>query len=271
MHPTLFHLGPLPIRSYGVMVLIGFLLGLWYATSRARQLHEHHPDDKGIPSSENVFDYAIAALVLAIIGARVLYVLLDYSEFRGHPIDMLKTWTGGMSIYGSIVVGIAWTWIYCKRKGFRFGVLGDMLAPSFALGYAFGRIGCFLNGCCYGHACSMPWGVRFVSEGPWPTLTPPSHPTQLYATAFNLAWFALLHAWSKRRHPEGALFVGYLAMYSIYRYIDEEFRKGATASIMAFGLTHAQAFSLIVFPLAMIALSKMYARDAARRNGVSES
>src|SRR5206468_2477943 len=115
----------------------------------------------------------------------------------------------------------------CRKHKLNFLAMADICAPAFALGYSIGRIGCFLNGCCYGHACALPWGVRFTDETSG-GLTPPSHPTQLYATLMNLAFFVILDRWSRRPHKTGALFLVYLAMYCVYRFIDEQFRKGAT-------------------------------------------
>src|SRR6185369_3479128 len=111
MRPTLFNIGPIPIRSFGVMVLIGFLLALWYAMGSARRrMAARKADDPGAITPDSVFDFALMALFVCIIGARVLYVLLDLDEFRGRWLDVVKIWTGGISIHGAIVSGALFLW-----------------------------------------------------------------------------------------------------------------------------------------------------------------
>jgi len=258
MHPILFHIGPVPVRAYGVAVLLGFLLGLAYAMAAARrQLLRKPPPGCERLTPEHVFDFAMVALVVAVIGARALYVAMDWHEFRDNPLDALRVWTGGLSIYGSIAASLAYMAWFCRRRRLDFLTLADIGAPSFALGYAIGRVGCFLNGCCYGAECHLPWAVRFAAEGDPGHLTPPSHPTQLYAAAINLVWFILLDRWSRRSQRRGEILIGYLLLYSVYRFVVEQFRKGATATLFAYGLTHAQAFSLAAIPVLLFLLLKL--------------
>src|SRR5215470_10704460 len=106
MRPNLFNIGPIPIRSFGVMVLIGFLVALWYAMGAARRrLASRKAGEPGAITPDHVFDMALVALFVCIIGARILYVLLDLHEFRDRPWDVVKIWTGGISIHGAIVSG----------------------------------------------------------------------------------------------------------------------------------------------------------------------
>lgn len=261
MLPTLFHIGPFPVHSFGVMVLLGFLLGLAYAVSQVRKKSEGAAP--GEITAEHVFDLSVTALFVSIVGARILYVLLDLQEFRSNPLDVFKVWTGGISIHGAIVAGSLYLWWYCRRHKLPFLKFADVIAPSFAIGYAVGRIGCFLNGCCYGHACDLPWAVRFLKDGREGVWTPPSHPTQLYATVMGLIIFAMLHFWRKRPHRDGEIMLGFFALYCVYRFIDEQFRKGATADIFIAGLTHAQVFSLVALPVILFFLARL--RSQPRR------
>lgn len=270
MRPILFYIGSTPIRSFGVMVLIGFLLALRYAMAAARRRMAktgQKPGEPGVITPDHVFDMSMIGLFIGILGARLLYVLLDLDQFK-NPLDVIKIWTGGITIVGAILTCIPFLWFYCRRHKLPFFAFADIAAPAFALGYAIGRIGCLLNGCCYGHACDLPWAMRFPDER-FPNanpaiLTPPSHPTQIYATLFNLAWFVLLDRWSRRSHRDGEIFLGYLALYCVYRFVDEQFRKGATADIFALGLTHAQAFILVVLPILLLLLWRL------RRKPVSQ-
>ncbi len=244
MHPILFRIGSFAVHSYGVLILCGFLLGLWYAMSFARRKMNLPPlPGKNHITPDNVFDFSLIALFLGIAGARILFVLLNIPYYLKNPGQIIAIWNGGLSIFGSIVLGIVWIYWYGKRHNLSALELGDILAPGFAIGYAVGRIGCFLNGCCYGNACAYPWGVVFPDAGPIHR-----HPTELYATAMNLVFFAILDRMSRKRLKPGVMFHSYLLMYCIGRFIEEQFRKGATADLFMYGLTQAQAFIVLCVP-----------------------
>jgi phosphatidylglycerol:prolipoprotein diacylglycerol transferase len=249
MRPTLFYIWSVPVRSFGVMVLIGFLLALWYAMSMARKkMAGRKAGEPGVITPDHMFDFSLMALFVSIIGARILYIVLDWSEFSNNPTDVLKIWTGGISIHGAIISSTLFLWWYCRRHKLSFLRFADLCAPAFTIGYAVGRLGCFLNGCCYGSECNLPWAVRFIKDGREGFYTPPSHPTQIYASLMSLIMLVILHMWSRRPHRDGEIILGFFGLYCIYRFIDEQFRKGATADIFVAGLTHAQVFSLVVLP-----------------------
>jgi phosphatidylglycerol:prolipoprotein diacylglycerol transferase len=246
MLPVLFHLGPIPVRAYGVFVLLGFLLGLRYALW---QIRRRPPAAGQAPiTAEHIFDFSVIGLLSGIIGARLLYVLLDLGTYMKNPGEVLKLWSGGLTIVGGLLAGMLWAWWFCRKRKLQFLQLVDRLIPSFALAYAVGRIGCFLNGCCYGTACDLPWAVRFQtgSANGW---TEPSHPAQLYSTIANLAFFGLLHWRSQKPYKPGEIFYGYLVLYCLYRFADEIVRKGASAEVLAYGLTQAQTAMLAALPV----------------------
>jgi len=283
MRPTLIELGPIPIRSYGVMVLLGFLLGMWYAMAVARRRlrdvgsrvsavgksqspsPEPRTPNPDLITPDHVFDVGLVALFVSILGARLLYVLLSLPEFKNNPGGVFHIWEGGLSIHGAILFGALYLWWYCRRRNLSFLAFADIGAPAFALGYAVGRVGCFLNGCCYGFGCDLPWAVRFLQDTHTNAWTEPSHPTQLYATLMSLAIFFFLDRRSRRPHRDGAVFLGYLALYCVYRFIDEHFRKGATAGVIpSLGLTHAQVFSLLALPVLLFFLRRLLRAPGAR-------
>ena len=233
------------------MVLAGFLIALYYTMIQTKRAIERKERGSESITPEHVFDMCLTALFAGIIGARILYIALDYNEFSGNFMDFFKVWEGGISVHGAIVGSTLYCLYYCKRHKLKFSQLADRCAPGFALGYAIGRLGCFLNGCCYGVACSLPWATRFLKDGHSNTYTEPSHPTQLYATGMNLVLFGLLHVFSKKSHKDGELITAFFTGYLIYRFIDEQFRKGATADIFVLGMTHAQTFSVIALPIAL--------------------
>ncbi len=245
MHPILFHIGSFTVRSYGVLLITGFLLGLW----RGMRLLERRmaTEPEGSPrriSPDQLFDVGIVGLLLGIVGARLLFVILNWgpskdstTSFASHPIDAFKIWEGGLSLHGGLAAGILFLMWWCHRHKVSVLALGDVCAPSWALAYVFGRIGCFLNGCCYGGVCDprLPWAMRFHDEhsAGSAALTPPSHPTQLYAVLFNIMFFIALVQWEKRPRRDGELFFGYIAMYGFYRYIVDIFRVGGTSSFIS--------------------------------------
>jgi phosphatidylglycerol:prolipoprotein diacylglycerol transferase len=245
MHPILFHLGAITIRSYGVLLITGFLLGLWRGMRLLTRRIAAEPE--GSPrriSPDQFFDVAIVGLLLGIVGARILFVILNWNpsrdsstSFASHPIDALKIWEGGLSLHGGLIAGVLFLLWWTKRHKVSMLALADVCAPAWALAYVFGRIGCFLNGCCYGGTCDprLPWAMRFHDEH-YPgmaALTPPSHPTQLYAALFNVLFFAILIRWEKLPRRDGELFFGYIAMYGFYRYIVDIFRVGGTSSYIS--------------------------------------
>src|SRR5258708_37665830 len=157
MQPILFHLGPIPIRSYGFMVFIGFVIALFYTREmvRRRIAAAQLPDaERPTPNAQrqitpdDVSSMALIALWVGILGARVLFVIMDWGEYSQHPENIIKIWQGGMTAYVAIIFGILYMGFYCWRNKLNFLEFADLAAPGIAFVYAIGRIGCFLNGCC---------------------------------------------------------------------------------------------------------------------------
>ena len=242
MHPILFQIGKFAVRSYGVLLITGFLLGLWRGMRLCARRMANEPEGSSRRiSPDQLFDFSIIGLLLGIMGARILFVMLNWGPskeggmgFASHPIDAFKIWEGGLSLHGGLLAGILFLAWWTRRHKVSMMALGDVCAPSWALAYVFGRIGCFLNGCCYGGVCDprLPWATKFHDEH-YPgslALTPPSHPTQVYAMLFNIVFFFMLVAWEKKSRRDGELFYGSIAMYGFYRYIVDIFRVGGTSA-----------------------------------------
>lgn len=242
MHRELLHVGNFTLYSFGLMVIAGFIAGAMLASWLARK--------RGLPG-EAFMDGAMVMLFAGVAGARLLFVLLNWKDYAGHLGDVAAIWKGGMSFHGGLVAGAAAGIVYVWRRGLPVLALADAAAPGLALGYAIGRIGCLLNGCCYGGATDLPWGLPGIyCEGGDPRLT--YHPAQVYATLLNLLLCAALVTAYGRQHRSGQILALYLGGYSVYRFGIESLRKGVTAEVAAFGLTQAQLFSL--FAIAAAAL-----------------
>ncbi len=217
MHPIAFQLGSFTIHSYGVMVALGFLAGLWTASRRGLR--------EGV-AAEKIIDLGPWLIIGAILGARTLYVVSYWQEsFAGKPIvDIFKVWNGGLVYYGGLLGASLAGVLYLRFKKLGLWKVSDILAPSIALGSAFGRIGCLLNGCCYGRPCSLPWAISFPANNPLHPPTYPVHPTEIYGSLLNLCLYAGL-AWLYRHKKfDGQVFGAYLVGYALLRSFVEVFR-----------------------------------------------
>lgn len=242
MHPVLFRLGSLAIHSYGVMLMLGFLAGIWLSSRQARKL--------GLRRDLPV-DLSVWVLLCSILLARLTYVALNWGDYVSRPLDILQVWKeGGLSFHGGLLGGVLAVLLFSRRARISFWLLADMLSPGLALGYAIARVGCFLNGCCYGAPTSLPWGIVFPG-----ITTEPSHPTQLYAALGSFLICLLLLRLQPRLRAQGQLFLLYLMLYSVLRLIMEIFRRGASAQELFAGVTQAQAVSLALFALAALGFS----------------
>lgn len=243
MHSTLFEVFGLPIRAYGSMMVVGFCLGLWRAVMIAK---------RNKIESERVFDLAFVVLISGIIGSRLVYILLnlDTESFA----RFYAIWEGGLSFHGGVIFALLAGIFYTKRYKLSYWVCADLFAPSVAIAYAFTRIGCFLNGCCYGAPTSLPWGVRFNENG---ILTPPSHPVQIYAFIANIIIFFILSRLERLRSRPGFVFACYIWLYGVYRFLAEFLRSGYSGKVLAMGLTEAQWVSAVMIVVGFTAAIRL--------------
>jgi phosphatidylglycerol:prolipoprotein diacylglycerol transferase len=241
VHPIAFKLGTWPIHWYGVLVALGFLAGLWTASRRAPRY--------GL-KSEHVADCGPWLIVGALLGARGLYVATYWKEsFAPHPwTEIFMVQNGGLVFYGGFIGACVALIIYCRVRHIPIWKLADALAPSIPLGYVFGRLGCFMNGCCFGTQCAAPWAVTYPRGHETFKLdaaaATPVHPTQIYDSLLGLALYLFL-AWLYRRKKfDGQVFAAYLICYAFARSAVERFRGDYTADHIYRGfLTPAQLVS----------------------------
>ncbi len=232
MHPELFKIGPITIYSYGVMLALAFVVGIYLARDRAIKA--------GI-DSKVIMDLSVYVLLSSIVGARLLYILTNLDEYREHPLEAIFSRTGFV-FYGGLIFAIIVGLWYLKRQKLPVWQIADVVAPSIPIGQAIGRIGCFLNGCCYGKPTTLPWGVKVAGRDPL-DLTP-LHPTQIYSSVGDLIIFFILSYWWKRRKFEGQIFLMYLVLYSILRFVVEIYR--GDNPYFLFNLTLSQLLSIFI-------------------------
>jgi phosphatidylglycerol---prolipoprotein diacylglyceryl transferase len=210
VHPELLNWGFIHVRSYGLMLALAFLVGTWLALREARRLEL---------DEDRVVTVILVVLVSSVLGARALYVLEHIEEFRGAWGGMLAVWQGGLTLYGGVVAGTLGGLVAARKLGLPMWTTADALAPSVALGTVFGRIGCFLNGCCYGRPTTLPWGVTFPPDS-FAGLEFGStavHPSQLYFAAAGLALFGIIWFLRTRLLVPGTLFWTFLLLFALVR------------------------------------------------------
>ena len=251
MHPVAFHLGSLTIHSYGVMIALAFLAGLWTATLRARR------DPALQNSGEKIADITLWLMVGAILGARFVYVTTYWKEqFAGQPLtEIFAIWNGGLVFYGGLIGAASAGFIYTRWKKMPFWNTVDVFAPSIALGSVFGRVGC------YGRACDLPWAISFPADNPLHPPTFPVHPTEIYDALLNLALYFFLAWLFRRKKFDGQIFATYLICYSVMRAIVEYFRGDYSNLHYHLGLTPAQWISVPIF-IAGLMLAALLSRRA---------
>jgi len=251
MHPEILHLGFIHLRSYGLMMAVAFVVGTFLALRESRRLSL---------DEDKVVNVILVTLVASVLGARMLYVLEHLPEFRREWTSVLALWQGGLTLYGGIAAGTFAGLVAARRMNLPVWITADALTPALALGTMFGRIGCFLNGCCYGRPTDLPWGVVFPHDS-FAFLEfgdQPVHPSQLYNAAAGLALFAVFQALRGRFKVPGVMFWTFIAAFAVVRIpLDLTRAYEPEAVLLRIGtadLTESQMMSvgLVLFAVLMI-------------------
>lgn len=248
-----FHFGSFTVTWYGIFVAIGFMAGLWTASRRALRYNIH---------PETIIDLGPWLLVGAILGARTLYVTSYWHEsFANQPIsEIFMVQHGGLVYYGGLIGASLACILYAMIKRLPLWRLSDILAPSIALGYFFGRWGCLMNGCCYGRPTTMPWGIVFppsaadVGNDTYPNHV---HPTQIYDSLLNLCLYGFLVWLYRRKKFDGQVFAAYLICFAFTRSFVEYFRGDYTPMHYWLGLTPGQVVSIGILITGLLLLWKL--------------
>jgi phosphatidylglycerol:prolipoprotein diacylglycerol transferase len=261
LHPEILHWGFLHIRSYGLMLAGAFLVGTWLSLREARRL--------GV-DEDRLVNVILVVLVSSVIGARGLYVLEHVQEFRREWGSVLAVWQGGLTLYGGIVAGTIAGLTVARHLAMPMWTVADAITPAFALGTVLGRIGCFLNGCCYGVPTSMPWGVRFPADS-FAGLefgSAPLHPSQLYFALAGLVLFGLVWAVRKRIGTPGLLFWSFLLLFALVRIpLDATRAYEPEADVLTLGtlvVKESQVTSLALALFATLMMMRLRRMAAAR-------
>ncbi len=247
MFPDLIKLGPLTLHAYGTMLALSFLFGVLLARRRAPAL--------GV-SARDVMDLFQLIVISAIIGARILFVVFHLDAYEGQWWRMFFLWEGGLTLYGGILLCFLSAWLFLRHRRVPFLRMADVMAPSLGLGILITRIGCFLNGCCYGLPTEHPIGMCFP-EGSEAARTAmilagehlhggdciTIHPAQIYSALGGLVILVALLLLDRRRPYEGSTFTGFLFLYGLHRFTVDQFRYYEDAMTVA-GLSVNQWLSI---------------------------
>lgn len=250
MYPVLFKVFGFQVHSYGVMLLIAFFVGVLLARARAPRF--------GLKPS-NVYDAAFWALILGVLGARIVFIAQEWGYYSTHRQELLSLQFAGLTSFGGVVFGLLGLYIWALRTKVSLVRTLDTFAAPFLVAHAIGRVGCLLNGCCYGGECSLPWAIHVAGMG---NLT--FHPAQIYDSLMNLAAFGVLLFVERKGIPYGRSISLMLILHGAARFIYEYWRAGtdeqvkaglATSTYMGhLPITDAQAAALAVIVVGVLAL-----------------
>ncbi|HEX3742995.1 MAG TPA: prolipoprotein diacylglyceryl transferase [Bryobacteraceae bacterium] len=238
MYPEIFHISFL--HTYGVLVALAFLTGLWMAARLAKR------DALNVDAVTNLGIYCALA---AIAGAKAMMLIVD-PRYRENPAEIftLDTLQAGGVFYGGLIAALAVAWWYMRKTKLPLWRTADVFAPGIAIGHGIGRLGCFSAGCCWGVECHLPWAVTFTSvaahENVGVPLGVPLHPTQLYESAAEFLIFGVLYWQIAKKHRQGAIIGLYLMLYSTARFIVEFFRNHEQGNLWGTPLDTSQWISL---------------------------
>ena len=256
MYRILFKIGSFPFYSYGAMIALAFIVAILVAMKEAKRKGEN---------PERILDIGLLVIIGALIGGRIIYVLTYLDYYLKDPIKILYFRQGGLSFLGGFLFAFILSWWYVKRNKIPFWKYADIVAPSIALGIGIGRIGCLLNGCCFG-LLTENYGITFpvsqmppaylqqLSEGlisAGSTCTLPVFPTQIYSSLYGFIIFFILLRIKRNEQYDGYIFLFFLVLYSVSRFINEFFRF-YEHRIMVFNLfTITQVVCIAIFLFAL--------------------
>ena len=247
MYPELFNVGSWPVYSYGVLLAVSYLIGLRLAMWRAKRF--------GLNASQ-VLDLGIYIIIAALVGAKLLLVIVEPDQYLGSMESFLSLLRSGGVFYGGLILAVIVAFWYIARHKMPFWRTCDVFAPAIALGHVTGRLGCLAAGCCYGKPTDLPWGITFNNPLAANVGTPLGvrlHPTQLYEAGAELLILAFLLATEKRgRAFAGRTFWLYMLLYAISRFIIEFYRGDPRGMVL--GFSTSQFISIILGPMALAML-----------------
>ncbi len=263
MDPVLLEIGNFSLRWYGVMAAAGFLTALYlFQLNRA----------KAELSGDQVINIMMLAMISGIVGARIFYVVQNWSFYRHDPGAIIRIDQGGLVFYGGFILALILI-VWYVRKVCKADVIRvlDVMSPALAAAHALGRLGCFFNGCCYGKPAEIFWAFAYApGTEPYKRYgSLPLHPVQIYEAVLNIILAGILF-YLVRKGKRGVAMASYLAAYGVLRFVDEFFRGDHMDFLQ--GFTPAQVIGFAMMPLGVILLVKFLRQpDSAAKKHVEQA
>ncbi len=264
MFPKILDVGPITIHTYGLLLAIAFIAGIWLTSRNAR---------KAGMNPDLIWNMGLIVIFAALVGAKILLFFSDYSYYSQNPREIfaLSTLRSSGVYYGGLLLALGASVLYLRRAKLTAWNVADLAAPGIALGQAIARLGCLSAGCCYGKPTSLPWGITFTNKYAFDNvgvpLNTPLHPTQIYESAAAFVLFLYLMWRLSRRHFTGQIILEYLAAYAVIRFVVEFFRDDERGFVLNGLLSTSQLIGILTL-LGSLALF-FYLRR--RRGEASES
>ena len=246
-------IGPLTLHTYGVLLALAFLAGLWAAGWQAR---------KAGLNAAAIADMSVYVLIAGLVGAKLLLLAVEWGHYSRNPRELFSLVQSGGVFYGGLIGALPVAWWYARRHSLSGWQTADVLAPAVAIGQSVGRIGCFAAGCCYGRAAEVPWAISFHDEYAnrvvGTPLHTPLHPTQLYESLACLLIFGILIGIASRKKFHGQVALSYVVLYAVARFVIEFFRGDVVRGSILDGALSTSQFIAILMVLG-VALIYPYA------------
>ena len=259
INPDLLTIGPIRVRWYGVMYVLGFIGAYFFIQKqeRAKQIGL-----VGTVAQDLIFYLAIGLIVGGRLGYILFYEYNDFGPYIRNPLEIVATWHGGMSFHGGLIGCVLAGWIFSRRRKIPFAALADCTIVTAPIGLGFGRLGNFINGELLGRPSDVPWAMIFPDGGPVPR-----HPSQLYESfAEGLLLFIIMWQLRKMGFKDGAMVVFFLLFYAVFRFIIEFFKEPDPQLGYLLGMTMGQVLCLGMIAAAALLALYLY-RPGQVRNG----
>lgn len=253
---------PLALHTYGVLIAAGFVLVTQMLTREARRMGEPDPD--------RYADLAFYLLLVGLVGSRILFIIVNWADYKHNVAEIFMFWRGGLVFYGGFLLALAYAVWWAKRHHESFFKIADLYIPMVAFNHAWGRLGCLSAGCCYGRPTTSPLGIQFPVESAvqltqhaqgligFADRPLPVHPTQIYEAAGEMCLFVFLVWFRNRKRFHGQLLLIWLAIYPVLRSTIEIFRGDTERGFVVKGLLSTSQFISIF--VVLLALALMLAR-----------
>lgn len=256
INPVALSIGAFEVRWYGIMVVLSIVALIAISLREAKRV--------GMPT-EHIYNLGLWAIISGIIVSRLFHVVDKWEYYAAHPAQIIRF--EGLTIYGAVIGAMIAVLVYSWVKKLSFWQIGDIAAPGALVGQAIGRIGCLINGCCYGLPTSLPWGVVYTHPASYAPIGEAVHPAPIYHLLWNLMAFGILWWLRTRLKPAGSVFLAYLALYATGDLFIRFVREGEP---FLFGMQQAQligmAILLITVPWLTIRMWRYRAKQQVTAN-----